>query len=197
MSAVDRLLSREPGTPPRADARRNLERLVTATRSAVADTGVTVTAQEIAQRAGVGKGTFYRRVPSLEILLQVVLEEVLEEAVAAADNALDNPDPWLGFTDFATIYVRLRAESCGVNEALGDIGAYDLDEFITALQDRLRRLVERAQTVGAMRADISWQDTAFVLAGAATDPRTIGVQATPDQWNRNLRLILDGLATHR
>ncbi|MEV6334579.1 TetR/AcrR family transcriptional regulator [Nocardia vinacea] len=196
MSAVDRLLS-EASSTPRADARRNLERLVTAARSAIADTGVTVTAQEIAQRAGVGKGTFYRRVPSLDALLKAVLEEVLNEAKAAADHALSDPDPWHGFTEFATVYVRLRAESCGVNDALGGAGSCDLGDTITELGGRLRRLVDRAQLAGAMRGDITWCDVAFALAGVATQPRTIGLQAAPDQWTRNLRIVLDGLESRR
>ncbi|AYF74845.1 TetR/AcrR family transcriptional regulator [Nocardia yunnanensis] len=193
MTAVDRLLAREPGPTPRADARRNLERLVVAARSAVAETGVNVTAQEVAQRAGVGKGTFYRRVPSLETLLQVVLEEVLDEAVAAADRALENPDPWRGFTEFAAAYVTLRKESCGVNEALGGAGSCDLERCLGDLRERLRELVGRAQDNGSMRADIPWEDVAFLLAGVATADRTIGLTAAPDQWHRNLRTVLDGL----
>ncbi len=194
MSAVDRLLC-ETSETPRADARRNLERLVAAARSAITDTGVTVTAREIAQRAGVGKGTFYRRVPSLDTLLTAVLEEVLDEARAAADHALSDPDPWHGFTEFATLYVRLRAESCGVNDALGGTGSCDLSDTITELGDSLRRLVDRAQQAGAMRGDITWCDVAFALAGVATEPRTIGLQAASDQWTRNLRIVLDGLAS--
>ncbi|MVU76874.1 TetR family transcriptional regulator [Nocardia sp. ET3-3] len=193
MTAVDRLLARESGPTPRADARRNLERLVTAARSAVAETGVHVTAQEVAQRAGVGKGTFYRRVPSLEALLQAVLEEVLDEAIAAADRALANPDPWLGFIEFATAYVNLRKESCGVNDALGGAGSCDLERCLGDIRERLRELVGRAQTNGTMRSDTSWEDVAFLLAGVATAESTIGLRAAPDQWQRNLRIVLEGL----
>ncbi|WP_051178900.1 TetR/AcrR family transcriptional regulator [Nocardia concava] len=195
MTAVDRLLARESGPTPRADARRNLERLVAAARSAVTEVGVNVTAQEVAQRAGVGKGTFYRRVPSLDVLLQAVLEEVLDEGIAVADRALENPDPWQGFTEFAAAYVGLRKESCGVNEALGGAGSCDLERCLGDLRERLRELVARAQENGSMRSDITWQEVAFVLAGVATDDHTIGLTAAPDQWQRNLRIVLDGLGT--
>ncbi|BAW08426.1 hypothetical protein NSK11_contig00015-0008 [Nocardia seriolae] len=194
MTAVDRLLTRDSGPTPRADARRNLERLVTAARSAVAEVGVRVTAQEVAQRAGVGKGTFYRRVPSLETLLQAVLEEVLDEGVAAADRTLGNPDPWRGFTEFASAYVGLRKESCGVNEALGGAGSCDLERCLGDIRERLRELVGRAQENGSMRSDTTWQDVAFLLAGVTTDDHTIGLTAAADQWQRNLRILLDGLA---
>ncbi|MEU6581755.1 TetR/AcrR family transcriptional regulator [Nocardia sp. NPDC046763] len=197
MTAVDRLLARDAAPTPRADARRNLERLVTAARAAVAEVGVAVTAQEIAQRAGVGKGTFYRRVPSLDALLTAVLEEVLDEGIAAADRALAQPDPWQGFTEFAAAYVGLRAESCGVNDALGGAGSGEVDRCISDLRDRLRELVGRAQRNGSMRGDTAWEDVAFALAGVGTADHTVGLRAAPDQWQRTLRIVLDGLSARR
>jgi AcrR family transcriptional regulator len=197
MSAVDRLLADEAGRRPRADARRNLERLVAAARSAVAEVGVDATAHEIARRAGVGIGTFYRRVSSREALLETVLEEVLGEAVATADRALDDPDPWKGFCGFAAAFVQLRAESCGVGEALGGACGPALDRSLANVRERIRLLVERAQAAGSMRPDVAWQDVPFLLAAVATGPHTIGLQANDQQWNRNLQIVLDGLSTTR
>ncbi|WP_203236616.1 TetR/AcrR family transcriptional regulator [Nocardia panacis] len=191
MRAVDRLLSDTPDTP-RADARRNLERLIAAARTALADTGVTVTAGEIARRAGVGKGTFYRRVPSLDTLLHAVLHEILTEITTAAERADTDPDPWRGFTEFATAYVGLRAESCGVNDIL-TTPAPDLDATVADIRDALHRLVARAQHAGVLRADLTWHDIAFVLAAVPTPPSTLGLTAAPDQWTRTLRIVLDGL----
>jgi AcrR family transcriptional regulator len=196
-SAVDRLLVSDSGRRPRADARRNVERLVAAARTAVAEVGVDVSAHEIARRAGVGVGTFYRRVPSLDVLLEAVLNEVLDEIAEVADRALDDPDPWNGLCTFAAIYVRLRTESCGINEALGGACGEALDPCLTGLRERIRLLVERAQAAGAMRADVAWQDVAFLLAAAATGDRTLGMQASDQQWGRNLQVLLDGLRTTR
>lgn len=197
MSAVERMLAGDAGRRPRADALRNLERLVTAARTAIAEDGVEVTAHEIARRAGVGVGTFYRRVSSRETLLYAVLEEVLGEVVATADRALKDPDSWRGFCDFAAAFVRLRAESCGVGEALGGACGPALDRSLAEVRDRIRRLVERAQADGGMRTDVPWTDVPFLLAGVATGPRTIGLRAENGQWNRNLRIMLDGLSTPR
>ncbi|GLY72064.1 TetR family transcriptional regulator [Actinoallomurus iriomotensis] len=191
------MLAGDAGRRPRSDALRNLERLVTAARAAIAEDGVEVTAHEIARRAGVGIGTFYRRVSSREALLYAVLEEVLGEILATADRALDDPDPWRGFCDFAAAFVRLRAESCGVGEALGGACGPALDRCLGEVRDRVRRLVERAQESGRMRPDVSWTDVPFLLAGVATGPRTIGLHAGDGQWNRNLRVVLDGLSTPR
>jgi AcrR family transcriptional regulator len=193
--AVDGLLAGGTGRRPRADAQRNVERLVAAAREAVGEVGVDVTAHEIARRAGVGIGTFYRRVPSREALLEAVLAELLGEAVALADRALEDPDPWTGFREFATAFVRLRAASCGVNEALGGECGLVLDPHLAALRERIRLLVERAKAAGHMRADVAWQDVPFLIAAVATGERTIGLHADDQQWGRNLQIVLDGLRT--
>ena len=54
--------------PLRADARRNLERILQAAREAFAESGLDVGVEEIARRAGVGKATFFRRFPTKEAL---------------------------------------------------------------------------------------------------------------------------------
>lgn len=192
-STVDRLLADASGRRPRADARRNVERLVAAARAAVAETGVGVSAHEIARRAGVGVGTFYRRIPSLEALLLAVLEETLDEITDSAAKALQDPDPWNGLCRFAAAYVRLRTESCGISEALGGACEDALTRRLENLRTQIWQLVERAQTAGAMRTDIAWQDIPFLLAAAATGERTLGMQADSRQWERNLHIILDGL----
>jgi AcrR family transcriptional regulator len=192
--AVARLLEISEGRP-RADARRNVARLVDAAREAVAEIGVQVTAHEIARRAGVGVGTFYRRLPSREALLAAVLAELIDEMLSLAEQCLRDPDPWRGFRRFATDYVQLRAASCGLNEALGEHQGLDLDPALAELRGRLEGLVDRAVAAGAMRADVGWRDVAFLLASAVPEPRTIGLRAEPDQWRRGLDVMLDGLAT--
>ena len=192
-TAIDRLLADEAARP-RADARRNVERLVTAAREALDETGLDVTAHEIARRAGVGIGTLYRRVGTREALLRAVLLELLDGMLTAADRALDGDDAWRGLVDFATVYVRLRAASCGVNEALGESDArLDLSDTSAALRERLENLVGRAHEAGAMRADVTWQDIAWLLAGVVPGDHTIGLTSGGDQWRTSLRVVLDGL----
>lgn len=192
-SAVERLLAEGR---PRADAERNVRRLVEAAREAVAEVGVDVTAHEIARRAGVGIGTFYRRVPSREVLLVAVLSDTIAEIVELAGRALADADPWQGFREFATAFIGLRAASCGINEALGGDSGLDLDGPLAELRLRIRLIVERAQGAGAMRADIAWPDVPFLLAAAMPGGHTIGLRADGDQWRRNLRVVLDGLQAH-
>lgn len=192
-SAVEALLAQE-GKQPRADARRNAERVIVAARQALDERGLAVTTRDIAKRAGVGLGTLYRRIPSLEALLTAILYDTLDEMTERAARALDNPEPWQAFTDFAEVYVRLRTASCGLNDALSSAGTHlDLTARINRLQQALRRLVERTQQAGALRDDLDWRDVAFMLAAAVPTGHTIGLAAKPDQWRHNVRIILDGL----
>ncbi|MCI2415928.1 TetR/AcrR family transcriptional regulator [Saccharopolyspora sp. K220] len=192
-SAVDALLA-QGKTRPRADAQRNVERLITAARQALDEQGLAVTTRDIAQRAGVGLGTLYRRVPSVDALLAAILTDTIDEMTESARRALEASDAWRGFVEFAEVYVRLRTSSCGLHDALSGAGAHlDLKPRINQLQRAVRQLVQRAQDKHVIRDDLDWRDIPFVLATAIPADHTIGLEPKTDQGRRNLRIILDGL----
>ena len=192
-SAVEALLS-QGGTRPRADAQRNVELLVAAARQALDERGLAITTRDIAQRAGVGLGTLYRRVPSMDALLAAILVDTIDEMTDRARRALDDADPWRGFVEFAEAYVRLRASSCGLHDVLSGAGSHlDLEPRISRLQREVYELIRRVQQAGVIRDDLDWRDIPFVLATAVSADHTIGLDAKADQWRRNLRIILDGL----
>lgn len=60
----------------RKDVRRNMARVLAAADALFAERGAAVTMEEIAQRAGVGVGTLYRRFPSKEHLFAAVIQSV-------------------------------------------------------------------------------------------------------------------------
>ena len=76
----------------RADARRNLEQLLAAARDLVAEKGAGVALEEVAQRAGVGIATLYRRFPDRTALLRGVVLDALEQTRAAAERAAEEHD---------------------------------------------------------------------------------------------------------
>jgi AcrR family transcriptional regulator len=192
MTAVDALLA-GGGTRLRADAQRNATRLVAAARAALEEQGLGVTTRDVAKRADVGLGTLYRRIPSLQALLTAILIDTITEMTELAIRARAAQEPWTAFVDFAESYVQLRASSCGLHAALSGPSNPDLDHHIDRLRQEIRHLIQRAQTGGVIRDDLHWQDIPFVLATAIPDDHTIGLTAKPDQWRRNLGIILDGL----
>lgn len=191
-SAVEELLDHSD-TGRRADARRNVERLVAAARSALDEDGLGVTTRGVARRAGVGLGTLYRQVPSLEALLQAILFDSIAEMTVQAIRALEEPDPWHAFAGFAETFVQLRAASCGLNAALSRDHDDVLDGEIGKLRLAVRKLVRHGQDAGVLRADLDWRDVPFVLASAIPTDHTIGLTARADQWRRNLKIILNGM----
>jgi AcrR family transcriptional regulator len=191
-AAVNALLT-PGGTRLRADAQRNVERLVAAARAALDEDGIDVTTRDIARRAGVGLGTLYRRIPSLTALLAAILIDTIDKMTELAVRARDADDPWLAFVDFAEAFVQLRASSCGLHAALSGPGELDLGRHVDLLRQEVSRLIQHAQAAGAVRDDVDWQDIPFVLATAIPADHTIGLTAKPDQWRHNLGIILSGL----
>ena len=152
-------------------------------------------ALDIAERAGVGVATLYRRFTSKEALIEQILLErfaVLEEAGA---RALEDPDPWSGFSEFVRALAGMVRENSGLSEALEST----LPPAVAAGQDRVRstiqRLTERAKHAGVVRPDIGWEDIVFLPKAVLTSPRCLGLIAGERSWERILTVLLDGLRT--
>jgi AcrR family transcriptional regulator len=174
-------------TALRSDARQNHATLLAATSELFAEQGVDVPAREIAARAGVGVGTLYRHFPTRDELVDAVLADAFEAYVAAAERALDAEDGWAGFAGYLETARAISIE----NRALLTVGhEHDAGrERIEALRRRLRpltrRLIERAQAEGALRADFRVDDVRLALAA--------GASLEPAERRRHLRFLLDGL----
>jgi AcrR family transcriptional regulator len=184
-------------SPPRerADARRNRQLLLDAAASCVAEHGLSVAALDIAERAGVGVATLYRRFSTKEALIEQVILDRFATVEAAGARALQDPDPWSGFCAFVRVLARLVRENSGLYQALGEA----VSPAVAAGQQRVRavvqQLTERAQQSGVIRSDISWRDVIFLLKAVRTDPRCLGLIQSELAWERTLTVLLDGLCT--
>jgi AcrR family transcriptional regulator len=179
----------------RADARRNRQLLLDAAASCVAEQGLSVAALDIAERAGVGVATLYRRFTSKEALIEQILLERFATLEEAGTRAVENPDPWSGFYEFVYALAQMTREDSGLSEAFESA----LPPAVAAGQQRLRsqfqRLTERAQRAGVLRPDISWSDIVFLPKAVHTTPRCLGLVADEQSWERTLIVLLDGLRT--
>src|SRR5262245_48721634 len=93
--------------PSRADAVRNRRLLLDAASEAFAEGGVEVSIGEIAQRAGVGKGTVFRHFASKEELLAAIMLGMLGELMDTATALLDAGDAGLALREFMTAGVEI------------------------------------------------------------------------------------------
>src|SRR4029077_3620406 len=104
------------GMTLRADAQRNLDRLLEAAAECFADQGVDASTDEIARRAGVGHGTVFRRFPTKDALLAAVLTKEMLQLSMTAELAYAEPDAGEAFDRF----VRNVADAYGRNRSLID-----------------------------------------------------------------------------
>jgi AcrR family transcriptional regulator len=185
-----------PGRPLRADAARNRALILDAARVAFADGGLDVGVEEIARRAGVGKGTLYRRFPTKEALVQAIFDDILGEFEQLAEEAADEPDAGEAFARFLDGAARMQASNQGFYDVVAQrLGASALTgeqrrRFIEAAARPLRR----AQAQGRVRDDLVAEDIQLMLRmlGATTRPAIDG-RPMDDHWPRYLGLLLDAL----
>ncbi len=179
----------------RADARRNRQLLLDAAAVCVAERGLSVAALDIAERAGVGVATLYRRFETKEALIEQILLDVFATLDAAGQRALENPDPWSGFVDFVTAITEMTVQNSGLAEALESVSTPAAAAGQRKVRSLIRRLTQRAQSAGALRPDVSWTDVVFLPKSAASGSRCLGLVAGEQTPLRILTLLLDGLRT--
>jgi AcrR family transcriptional regulator len=185
-----------PGRPLRADAARNRTLILDAARAAFAEGGLDVGVEEIARRAGVGKGTLYRRFPTKEALVQAIFDDILVEYEELAGSACEDPEPGAAFAGFLDAAARMQASNQGFYDVVTQrLGRSALtDDQRRRFIDAAARPLRRAQDAGRVRADLVPEDIQLMLRmlGATTRPAMDG-STMVDRWPRYLGLLLDAL----
>jgi len=184
--------------PLRADAARNRMRVLDAAREAFAESGLDVGVEEIARRAGVGKGTLYRRFPTKEALVQAIVQDRVDELDGIAASCADMPDAGEGFARFLSEAARMQA----TDQGFLDVVARHIGDILSPAQHRrllgiLARPLVRAQASGQVRGDLVVEDVPLLLRmlGATARPGPAGPAGA--DWARYLGLLLDGLRCNR
>jgi AcrR family transcriptional regulator len=154
----------------RADAQRNLDRVLGAATECFAEGGVDVSIDEVARRAGVGHGTVFRRFPTKDALLDAVLGKEMDRMLLLAQAALAESDPWDAFAGF----FRACAEGYGRNRALieGVDRCRELPQM-PPLQSAADELVHRAQKAEALRSDLDAEEIFELVPAASRFPDVI------------------------
>ncbi len=185
--------------PPRADAERNVDALLRATRDFVIAGDLNPTAAQIAAKAGVGVGTLYRRAVRKEVLLAAVLVDLLDEVSAHATDVATRSS-WAAFKGFALEYIRIRQVTCKINHAL----EAEFDGAVAAAMGRTREafgvLTDRLHDAGLMDSEVSAEDLMILLASVEVTETTLGLRPDTERRHRILDRILDSLrpaAHHR
>ena len=179
-------------TQLRADAQRNLERVLDAAAELFAERGCGVSVDDIAHRAGVGHATVFRRFPTTDALIAAVVAKQVGELAAFVQEALDEEeDPSEAFRSFVWHAGELYASNRGLDE--GFARCADMRELADAkaeLNGHVGQLIGRAQSAGALRSDVSADDVSSLVGGAI---RGAADSPDPELWRRYVGVVLDGL----
>jgi AcrR family transcriptional regulator len=186
------------GTRLRADARRNRDQIIAASRTIFAERGTEVPMEEIARAAGVGVGTLYRRFPDRDSLIRAIAVDTFQRVVDDAQAAIrQEPDAWRALTRFLhtttglRLLLQLGVLSPRARAVLHDDQA--TQRLRQALLDILSELVAAAQDDGSLRPDVSSGDIAMILSLILRDIRGLPTDVRESAPARYLTLMLDGL----
>jgi AcrR family transcriptional regulator len=184
--------------PLRADAERNRSRILAAARAAFAEHGLGVALTDIADRAGVGIATVYRRFPARSDLIAACFAGRMTEYANSAQAALAHEDPWMGFCAHIQKMCALQAADRGLGDLLIRTfpGARALESERSRATRLSGQLVERAISAGRLRQDFAHQDIALILMANAGVVQAMGQDALEGS-RRFVGLVLEALRADR
>lgn len=178
--------------PIRADAQRNLDKLLRTALEVFDSSGVDAPVREIAQRAGVGVGTIYRHFPKRSDLIVAVLFREIDACanagieLAAQHSAGEALVRWVDcYVEFVTARRGLAASLSSDDPALKALAPH----FQERLRPVVQSLLEAAINSGQIRKGITSQE---LLCG-------VGALCTPAEYaeqpntRRMVSLFIDGL----
>jgi AcrR family transcriptional regulator len=182
----------------RADAERNRRRLLEAAQALFRERGLDVGVAEIAQAAGVGRGTLFRNFACKEDLIAAIVVERMRDAVNAGQALLDEhgarPEEAL-FGFLAELLGRQQVDR-GLFEALDDawLARDEIRAAHAEVVGMVDRLLTRAQDSGAVRPDVGAMDVLMLFKGACAAAAAFA-GADSQMVDRHLDLIRASLTS--
>ena len=176
---------------PRADARRNRERILEVAKKEFTRSGANASLEEIAKKAGVGPGTLYRHFPTREELLVAVYRSKMEKLAAAERTFADTLPPVEALRAWLLLFVDAvetkQIIAPVLNTLIGDPKKV-FESSYAQMHEALRALVKRAIKSGDIRKDLDPIDLLRALGGVAN------VATSPD-WQQSAKRLVDILIT--
>lgn len=175
-----------------AEAARNDLKVLDAAREVFAAQGWEAPVSAIADRAGVGMGSLYRRYGSKTELLQYLCVLSMRQVIDAAESALAIEDPWNGMAGYIRACVGLGA---GAFAPLAGTIEVTSEMLTTAKRSNelLRDILARAQRSGQARPDITSADIWGLIEQFSRRSANPHAPDDPGTRARLLAIALDGL----
>jgi AcrR family transcriptional regulator len=180
----------------RADAVRNRQRVLEATRTLLADPGATVTVEAIAGRAGVGAATVVRSFGGKDALIDVAVAELLEPVIRRARDALSEPSAQDALRRFLIELIAFQSGHWIIGEQLRDLDLPSTSAQRAALTETVTEMVDRARDEGAIRTDIDPSVT-MDLVMEITHAIARSPSASSQLAESYVSVLMDGLRPQR
>jgi len=180
--------------PLRADAARNVERILRAARDVYGEFGPDAPVEAVARRAGVGERTLYRRFPTKADLVRAALDQsIAEDLTPVIDSARHADDPLRGLTQLIEAAISLGAREHSLLTAARRAGSLTSDISVS-LNEALGDLAREGQRVGSIRADLVADDLPRLVAMLFSVLSTM--DADSDGWRRYVALVVDAISVN-
>ncbi|HEV7581178.1 MAG TPA: helix-turn-helix domain-containing protein [Mycobacterium sp.] len=180
--------------PLRADAARNVERILRAAREVYGELGPDAPVEAVAHRAGVGERTLYRRFPAKADLVRAALDQsIAEDLTPAIEGARRTDDPLRGLTQLIEAAISLGAREHSLLTAARRAGSLTSDISVS-LNEALGELAREGQRVGSIRADLVADDLPRLVAMLFGVLSTM--DAASDGWRRYVALVVDAISVN-
>lgn len=184
--------------PLRADAEINRAKILAAAAQVFAERGLDGTVDEVADVAGVGVGTVYRRFRDKDGLVAALFDDAIDDVVNLALTASSRGTSWEALVWFLEQALEMQCANRGLRDVV--IGSTYAEHNLEAAKCRIipaiAILVKNAQDDGFLRTDVVVDDFP-ILEMMVSFLGNLTAPVAPDLWRRYLSIILDGLAVSR
>ena len=176
-----------PARKPRADAKRNRERIVEVAKEVFTRDGAAASLDDIARRSGVGNATLYRHFPTRDDLIEAVYRSEVEKLAAAEQRFAATLPPLEALRAWMLLFIDHVARKMLIVPAM-DTVAGGSSRLIMGSRSLIRAafasLAQRAIASGDLRRDTDPDDLIRALVG-------IFHTAYEPGWEQTARRLVD------
>lgn len=172
---------------PRADAKRNRERILEVARQVFTRRGSETSMDEIAKRAKIGPGTLYRHFPTRDDLLAAVYITEVEKLAEAQRKFSAELPPAEALRAWMLVFIDYIAAKKIISPALNAMAGGPSRVFQQStrmMEEAAHALASRAVANGDIRPDVDPLDMLRALYGVASAGST-------EDWPENARRFVD------
>jgi AcrR family transcriptional regulator len=172
---------------PRADARRNRERILEVAKQVFMRRGAEASMDEIAKRAKIGPGTLYRHFPTRDDLLAAVYISEVEKLADAQRTFSAELPPIEALRAWMLVFIDYTAAKKIIAPALNAMAGGPSRVFRQSnrlMEEAANALASRAVASGDLRPDVDPMDMLRAIYGVSSAGST-------DDWPAKARRLVD------